>query len=208
MGEPVWLRERKKSETRQAISAAALDLAVTHGPAAITVYDIAAAANVSCRTVFNYFPNKEAAILGVDPDRRNELLERLERRPADEPPLTAFLSASQGFFTHDIAVLWRTRAQLARDHSQLHSAYLASFSTFEEDLTDAIARRVGVDPAVDPYPRLLVAVATTAMRVAVGHALEEHRHLTIAESMAATFAVVAACLPAPPPTIPPTDAGN
>ncbi len=91
----VGWRERKKTETRQAIGRAALALATERGPATITVNDIAEAAGVSPRTAFNYFPTKEAAILGFDPDRRRELLDRLDARPADEPPVQALREANR-----------------------------------------------------------------------------------------------------------------
>ena len=175
MKDLVGLRERKKSETRQAISGAALALAVAHGPGAVTVEDIAAAANVSPRTVFNYFPTKEAAMLGADPGRRSELLQCLEDRPSDEAPLVAMREAFRQFFTPEIAVVWRARAGLARDHPQLQSTYLATFSSFEDDLAHAMGRRTGLDPIRDPYPRLVVSIAGTALRVAVNHAIELQR---------------------------------
>ena len=53
------LRERKKAETRQAISDVATRLFEARGFEAVTVAEIAAAANVSAKTVFNYFPAKE-----------------------------------------------------------------------------------------------------------------------------------------------------
>lgn len=198
MHEPaVGLRERKKSETRQAISAAALELAIAHGPSAVTVDDIASAANVSARTVFNYFPTKEAAMLGTDPDRRAELIERLESRPADEPPLEAVRQAFRGLFSPEVALVWRRRAGLVRDHPQLHSAYLAGFSTFEDALTEAIGRRTGLDPARHPYPRLLVSVAGTAMRVAMEHATAGGRTKNLTQQIDDAFASIAAGLPEP-----------
>ncbi|MCU1351653.1 MAG: transcriptional regulator, TetR family [Acidimicrobiales bacterium] len=192
MRAPTGLRERKKTETRQAISAAALELAIAHGPGAVTVEDIAAAANVSARTVFNYFPTKEAAILGMDPHRRLELIERLEDRPADEPPLVAVRETFRGLFSPEVALLWRRRAALVRDHPQMQSAYLAGFSGFEDDLTAAIARRTGRDAQRDPYCRLLVAVAGTAMRVAVDHAIASRRTAAIGEAIDDAFATIAA----------------
>src|SRR4051812_5213589 len=53
------LRERKKRETRDAIAAAALALFLERGFDAVTVADVGVAANVSEKTVFNYFATKE-----------------------------------------------------------------------------------------------------------------------------------------------------
>ena len=53
------LRERKKRQTRDAIAAAALALFLERGFDAVTVADVARAADVSEKTVFNHFPTKE-----------------------------------------------------------------------------------------------------------------------------------------------------
>ena len=57
------LRERKKLQTRQAIHQAALQLIDEQGLEATTIDQICAAADVSTRTFFNYFPSKAAAVL-------------------------------------------------------------------------------------------------------------------------------------------------
>ena len=57
--------ERKKRETRRAIHRAALDLVEESGFDAVTTDQIAGRAGVSPRTFFNYFPTKEAAVLGT-----------------------------------------------------------------------------------------------------------------------------------------------
>ena len=166
------LRERKKHETRQAINDAAFDLAKRHGPAAITVEDIAEAANVSARTVFNYFPTKEAAILGFDPARQREMVLRVEDRPKSEPPLAAIRAAYRGAFDAESVTRWRERAELVRNHPHLYSAYLATFASFDSELTAAIGRRTGTETTDGMYPGLVAAVATTAMRVAVMRAID------------------------------------
>ncbi len=73
MEAPVSLRERKKLATRRLLRRAALDLVAERGLTNVTVEDIAEAADVSPRTFFNYFPSKEAALFGGDPDRAAEL---------------------------------------------------------------------------------------------------------------------------------------
>ncbi|WP_083527699.1 TetR/AcrR family transcriptional regulator [Curtobacterium ammoniigenes] len=59
------LRERKKQQTWQSIHQAAVALVTEHGVAGVTVEAICAAADVSPRTFFNYFPSKSAAALGL-----------------------------------------------------------------------------------------------------------------------------------------------
>src|SRR3954447_24198324 len=57
------LRERKKRAMRQQLSDTAARMFLEHGFDAVRVADIAEACGVSEKTVFNYFPSKEALIL-------------------------------------------------------------------------------------------------------------------------------------------------
>jgi AcrR family transcriptional regulator len=172
MSSVIGLRERKKADTRRTIGRAALLLAVEHGPDAITVDDIASAADVSPRTVFNYFATKEDAIFGFDPKRSLELEQSVLARPDKESPLAtlraAFLDIATGY--PEAAELARLRAQLVHDHPQLHRHYVAGYSALEHALVDAIARRTGVDPDRSSYPTLVVSTAIAAFRVALDRA--------------------------------------
>lgn len=58
------LRDRRRLQTSREIQRAALSLALRHGYDHLTTEMIAAEAGISQRTFFNYFPNKEAAIVG------------------------------------------------------------------------------------------------------------------------------------------------
>ncbi|MFF9815910.1 TetR/AcrR family transcriptional regulator [Streptomyces sp. NPDC014006] len=69
------LRERKKRQTRQYISDVATGLFLERGFEAVTVAEIADAANVSVNTVYNYFPAKEDLFL----DRSAGVVDRLAR---------------------------------------------------------------------------------------------------------------------------------
>jgi len=75
------LRERKKRETREAITRAAWKLFARRGFDAVTVADIARAAKVSEKTVFNYFPTKEDLVFGAGMQRTAALIEAVRTRP-------------------------------------------------------------------------------------------------------------------------------
>jgi AcrR family transcriptional regulator len=89
------LRERKKLATWRAIRSAALRLFDEGGYEATTVEQIAAAANISRATFFNYFASKEAVVFDQDPEERSDWRALMNGRPADEPlwdSLTAILT--------------------------------------------------------------------------------------------------------------------
>lgn len=75
------LRDRKKRRTRLAIERAVLSLTLERGYEATTVEDICAAAEVSRKTLFNYFPSKEAALTGATGEfpSAEEIVALLER---------------------------------------------------------------------------------------------------------------------------------
>jgi AcrR family transcriptional regulator len=76
------LRERKKRAARQAIAATARRLFAERGFDAVTVAEVAAAADVSEKTVFNHFPTKEdLAFAG-----REEGILRVVKDIAERPP--------------------------------------------------------------------------------------------------------------------------
>jgi AcrR family transcriptional regulator len=166
------LRERKKAETRHAISRAALALALEVGPDAVTVDSIAARVDVSPRTFFNYFSTKEEAIVGFDPSRSDDLGRAVVERPAREAPLVAlraaFLEVVAG--VPEIAETSQARNQLVRDHPQLQPSYIAGYTRLENALATAIATRTGLDQERSPYPHLVATNAIAAFRIALGHA--------------------------------------
>jgi AcrR family transcriptional regulator len=83
------LREAKKLATRQQIAGAAMRLFVLRGFDHVTVAEVAAAAGVSEKTVFNYFPTKEDIFFDEVPARLKALADAIRSRPAEETVLHA-----------------------------------------------------------------------------------------------------------------------
>src|SRR5215211_2294255 len=97
--ERVGLRELKKQQTRRELADAALRLFSERGYATTSVADIAAAAGVSTRTFFAYFPSKDDALF-ADTDERLALMHGLLRDlPAGTAPIRAFREIVQRIFT-------------------------------------------------------------------------------------------------------------
>lgn len=162
------LRERKKGETRRAIATAALELALEHGPDEITVDEIASRANVSPRTVFNYFGSKDEAILGIDPDKRAEFCAELLARPAAETPLEAMAAVLRMLLTSvgDAGGKWRDRSRLVAQYPHLLAAQVSSQAAMEAELAATIGARTGL-PGDHPYCHLVVAASLLVSRRAM-----------------------------------------
>ena len=83
------LRARKKLHTWRAIRAAADRLLRDHDYAGVSIDMIAAEANVSRATFFNYFGSKDAVVFDADPEELAAYQALLDARPADEPVWTS-----------------------------------------------------------------------------------------------------------------------
>jgi AcrR family transcriptional regulator len=83
------LRERKKRLTYRAISDAAIALFLERGFDAVSVAEVAAAADVSKPTLFRYFPTKEDLALHRFADQEDEAARVVTARPAGVAPLDA-----------------------------------------------------------------------------------------------------------------------
>jgi AcrR family transcriptional regulator len=86
---PRGLRERKRIETRQRIADIATVLFAQRGFEAVTVAEIATAADVSKVTVFNYFPRKEDMFFDRAPEAEAMLVDAVEQRRPDQTPVAA-----------------------------------------------------------------------------------------------------------------------
>jgi AcrR family transcriptional regulator len=91
------LRERKKRQTRAAIAAAAMRLFRERGFDAVTIADVARAADVSEKTIFNYFPAKEDLVFGAGGERRAAIIEAIRERAPGESLMAPFRAATHEF---------------------------------------------------------------------------------------------------------------
>jgi AcrR family transcriptional regulator len=78
------LRESKKLQTRQLIASTAMGMFVKRGFDHVTVAEVAAAAGVSEKTVFNYFPTKEDLFFDEVDEREAALVEAVRNREPGE----------------------------------------------------------------------------------------------------------------------------
>lgn len=91
MVEHTGLRQRKKDATRRLLASIALDLFEERGFDNVNVAEIAAAAQVSKKTVFNYFEVKEDLILGSGKHHVAEPATVVRERPPGQTPHGAML---------------------------------------------------------------------------------------------------------------------
>jgi AcrR family transcriptional regulator len=99
------LRERKKEQTRQRIASVALKLFTERGFDAVTVSEIAEAAEVAKATLFTYFPTKESlALQGVGED---DLAGIVAERPRGRSPLEALRAHYRAFAAGQMAAVDR-----------------------------------------------------------------------------------------------------
>jgi AcrR family transcriptional regulator len=159
------LRERKKVATRQALSAAALRLALERGLENVRVDDIAEAAGVSPRTYNNYFSSREQAIVAaVMAERATRVATAVRARPADEPLAEAVTAAVIAVYTTEPA---NDALTLITSSPRLRTEFVEAVSAIGQPLAAAIAERI--DGRDTLAPEVLAAAVSAAARVALGH---------------------------------------
>lgn len=148
-GEQGGLRARKRQQTRTRILEAALSLFLERGFEAVTVEEIAAAADISKRSFFDYFPTKEEVVFAWQEDFGTRLAAALAARPADEEPARAveeamLAAALAGANPRSMAIgrlIRITPALCARDHLK--------YARLEQVLATGLAARAGTEETLE-----------------------------------------------------------
>lgn len=193
------LRERKRLATRHAIQMAAIELAFERGVDGATVDEISRRADVSARTFFNYFPSKEAALIGELPvlPPRERLDEFVNAGPGSVllDDLGALVAGATDELMSD-SVLNRERIALLKRHAELFAMRMGAMREFEDELRVVVAERlvrdepdIAADPdRVDSRSRLITLIAFGAIRHAWACWSERGAGVTLRERITESFA--------------------
>ncbi|SDQ71092.1 transcriptional regulator, TetR family [Curtobacterium sp. UNCCL20] len=165
------LRERKRRATRLAIQQAALRIAIEDGLPAVTVDEISRRADVSPRTFFNYFPNKEAAILGEDPTLSDDAARETFVAGGPKGDLLADVGTLLVHATRELIEergLIEERQQVLRAAPELFSRRMESMKEFQAEVERAIVARLeGLSSGSVVEPEVLRRRARLASLVAL-----------------------------------------
>ena len=164
------LRERRKQETRQAISNIATQMFVDRGFDVVTIAEVADAAGVAKMTVTNYFPRKEDLVL----DRAGAIERHLADVIAARAPGESMLAAVRRDYAEAVA---RADVTLGLSSPAFAGMILGSpvlvgrvremLDRREQLLGDAIAAETGTD---GPEQRLVAVLLASVHRVLAAEA--------------------------------------
>ncbi len=175
------LRERKKQRTRDSIASTGLALFSERGYQPTTVADIAAAADVSERTVFGYFATKEDILFADHLALEHELAQALDEREGASAldTLRRFAIENLSRFDEQARIRW----QIVRHDELLLTHQRMRQAAFGELIARAIADELG-EQVDDLRPQLV-----TAAVIAAFTAVYEHRYRARSQSSARAQAV-------------------
>jgi len=141
----VGLRESKKLQTRQLIAEAAMELFAERGFDRVTVAEVAAAAGVSEKTVFNYFSTKEDLFFDEVPKREALLVGAIEGRGEGETILGALRRLQLAECPRLCSAQFAAFARILEESPALRAKELEVMARFARVLADAIHTEAGVD---------------------------------------------------------------
>lgn len=163
------LRERKKRLTRQLISDTATNMFLERGFDEVRISEIAAACDVSEKTIYNYFPTKESLVLDREESIAADIRWALGPDTAGMSPVEAAVHSisedmtrmlhhwNAGGATPPDLTLFRRFREMLENTPALRSAQRDMMDRLVDVAAHAMAERAGIDPE-EPEP-LIAAVA-------------------------------------------------
>ncbi|MFC7704752.1 TetR family transcriptional regulator [Plastorhodobacter daqingensis] len=171
---PPSLRDRRRRQTARDIQAAALRLVCAQGFDQVTTEAIAAEAGISPRTFFNYYPYKEAAIVGPPPALPAEAVARFLAAEGAVPTDLAALMRAHLLALEDARERFRILRSLARTQPKILALHQGSILALREGVERLVAQRLPDDPVLARY---LAMLTLDAARIALDHWLEHDEPL-------------------------------
>ncbi len=191
-GKSPGLRESKKRRTRLAIERAALDLFEVQGFDGTTIDEIAAAADISPRTFFHYFPSKEDVLLADYATRLHKIVAALKTGPSGLAPWHAlrgaFLTVAADYESEREQLLRRFR--IIQSTPSVAARNLLLQASWEDAVTDAVSEWLNVDSSTDIRPRLVAGAALSAMRASLGYWLADNGRSRLPDHITYCFDLV------------------
>jgi AcrR family transcriptional regulator len=161
------LRARKRQETRERLTRAAMALFLGRGFDATTVDDIAVAADVSRRSFFHYFASKEDVVFAWQDQVNKALVAEVAARPTAESMLVAAENAICTMAGQVDPGEAMAMAKLKQDNPALQAHDQVKYERLERELAAALGRRAPhkSDKATKLEARLVAMMAAGAMRI-------------------------------------------
>src|SRR4051812_11477500 len=142
------LRERKKRAAREAIAATARRLFAERGFDNVTVVEVAAAADVAEKTVFNHFATKEDLVFAGGDVRLAQLQAAIAQRPPGTSVLDVFRANTEAMLDAIAAGAGEDRLvvpRIVRDSPALQKHLAAGWEHEAATLVAAVAEATGAD---------------------------------------------------------------
>lgn len=167
---------RRRSTTKDHIAGVAIELFATYGFNEVSVDDIAAGAGIARRTLFRYYPSKNAIPWGDFDVHLRELTEVFDAADPDLPIATTLRTALLDFNTFEESEAARhlQRMRIILETAELQAYSMTLYAGWRDVVAAFVARRTGGHPH-DLVPQ-------TIGWLMLGVALAAHEHwLALAE---------------------------
>ncbi len=186
MKNELGLRDRKKIELRRLLADLALDLFADRGFDAVTVAEIATAANVSEKTVFNHFATKEDLLLSGREDLWIQLVQDIRKRDAGVSVLAMVRTHAISIANHLETVTEKKRhafSMVVRSTPAIHMRMFELALRYEQQIGELLVADTRAK-LNDPTPWVIASLIGPLIRFAFGVGWGESKSRTHAKTIA------------------------
>ena len=136
---------RRRSTTKDHIANLAIDLFATYGFSDVSVDDVAAAAGIARRTLFRYYPSKNAIPWGDFDVHLREFTEVFDAADPDLPVAATLRAALLDFNTFDESEAARhlQRMKIILETAELQAYSMTLYAGWRDVIATFVARRTG-----------------------------------------------------------------